>query len=361
MTYRWIEDAATLQTAVAGLEAGQTLYLDTEFMRERTFWPQLALVQVNTGDGIWLIDVLALADRRPLAQLLTGRPLVMHACSEDIEALHVFAGVMPVEVLDTQIAASLCGFDLQCSYQRLVRELAGVELPKDATRTDWLKRPLSAQQLAYARDDVVWLPQLATELRERLSNLGRLGWWQEECERLVASVQHQVAEEDAWKQVKGAGHLGGVALSRLRALAAWRDRMARERDLPRGFIVRDPAMLALAEQAPVKREALVALGVHQSVARRDGDTILALLKEAASQPPPPPLPEPPDATQRGQVKQLRSRVAELASGLGLEPEVLVRRRWLEALVRAPERVPEPMQGWRRDRVARPLQEMLLDD
>lgn len=361
MTYRWIEDAGALQAAAAELDAGQPLYLDTEFMRERTFWPQLALVQVNTGKDIWLIDTPALGEPAALAALLDGRQLVMHACSEDIEALTVFTGAPPAAILDTQIAASLCGFDLQCSYQRLVRELTGTELPKDATRTDWLKRPLSPQQLAYARDDVVWLPELATRLRERLESLGRLGWWEEECARLLAGVRQQLPERDAWKQVKGAGNLSGVPLARLQALAAWRDRLARERDLPRGFILRDPVLLALAEQAPRQADALAALGIHPSVIRRDGDTVLALLREAANQPPPPPLPEPPDAAQRSQVKRLRSRVGEIATELGLEPEVLVRRRWLEALVREPRQVPEPMQGWRLDRVARPLQEMLLND
>ncbi|AJD48577.1 ribonuclease D [Isoalcanivorax pacificus W11-5] len=361
MTYRWIDRVDDLQDAMAGLSAQQPLYLDTEFMRERTFWPQLALVQVNTGDAIWLIDAPALADPTTLAPLCAGHPLVMHACSEDIEALNVFTGAAPVAIEDTQIAAALCGHDLQCSYQRLVRELTGTELPKDATRTDWLKRPLSPQQLAYARDDVVWLPELAERLREQLAGLGRLVWWQEECQRLLDSVQAQVPAEDAWRQVKGAGHLQGVALARLQQLAAWRDRMARERDLPRGFIIRDPALLALAQQPPRQAEGLHDQGVHPSVIRRDGETLLVLLREAEQMTPPAPLPEPPDAAQRDRVKQLRTHVGKIAAQLGVEPEVLVRRRWLEALVREPEQIPAPMQGWRRTLVAEPLQEILLND
>jgi len=155
--------------------------------------------------------------------------------------------------------------------------------------------------------------------------------------------------------------LQGVALARLQQLAAWRDRMARERDLPRGFIMRDPALLALAQQPPRQADGLHDQGVHPSVIRRDGDTLLALPPQAQQRTPPAPLPEPPDAAQRDRVKQLRTRVAAIATQLGVEPEVLVRRRWLEALVREPQHLPEPMQGWRRALVAEPLQEILLND
>ena len=379
MSYRWIDQNPPLADLNARLPADQPLFLDTEFMRERTFWPQLALVQVNTtpdaapavaagqggeqggeqaGEHVWLIDTPALGDAAALRELLAGRTLVMHACSEDIEALKVFTGETPARIRDTQIAAALTGFDLQCSYQRLVRELTGTELAKDATRTDWLRRPLSENQLSYARDDVVWLPLMTQILTERLTALGRLGWWEEECDRLLRNAVAEVDPALSWRQVKGAGNLEGVALARLVALARWRDAMARERDLPRGFVIRDPALLALAQAGPTSRDQLADLDLHPSLVRRDGDTLLALLREGEQQTPPPALPGPPDPAQRQLIKQLRARVTEIGKDMGLEPEILMRRRWLEAMVREPGTVPEPLTGWRHDPVARPLLEML---
>ena len=359
MTYHWIDQAPRLAELAGTLPAGAPLFLDTEFMRERTFWPQLALVQVNAGDaGVWLIDPPALADAAPLAGLLAGRPLVMHACSEDIEALRVFTGVVPASIQDTQIAAAFAGHDLQCSYQRLVRELTGTELPKDATRTDWLQRPLSPQQLAYARDDVVWLPELLSRLQARLDALGRTAWWQEECQRQLEASLTETTPDTAWRQVKGAGNLAGRALARLVVLARWRDSTARERDLPRGFLVRDPALLALAQEAPQRRDALAGLDVHPSVVRRDGDTLLALLREGEQREPPAPLPGPPTPEERALIKALRARVAAIAESLGMSTDVLMRRRWLEALVRDPAHPPAPLQGWRQDVITRPLLEML---
>ncbi|WP_111656314.1 ribonuclease D [Isoalcanivorax indicus] len=360
MTYHWIDQPARLAEMASTLPADRPLFLDTEFMRERTFWPKLALVQVNAGEqGVWLIDPTTMVDDPgPLTRLLSGRTLVMHACSEDIEALRMHTGEAPAAIRDTQIAAALCGHDLQCSYQRLVRELTGTELPKDATRTDWLRRPLSAQQLAYARDDVVWLPELLALLEARLTELGRLAWWHEECDRQLAQATVVGDPEDAWRQVKGAGNLSGVALARLVALARWRDIQARERDMPRGFLVRDPAMLALALEGPQRREQLAALDLHPSTIRRDGDTLLALLREGETQTPPDALPGPPTPEERQLIKALRSRVAEIAESMQLGTEVLMRRRWLEALARAPEQLPEPLLGWRHDVVTRPLLEML---
>ena len=358
MDYRWITDADDLSRMLASLQEGQPLYLDTEFMRERTFWPKLALVQINTGDEVVLLDVLAFEAGELLAQLIQRHPLVMHSCSEDLEALRTYAGCLPAEIRDTQIAAALCGHDMQCSYQRLVQNLTGVELAKDVTRSDWLQRPLSPRQVEYAVLDVVHLKTLSDLLEQRLHELGRTAWWQEECQRLLASAADQVPAQDVWRLVKGAGNLQGVELARLRTLAGWRDEKARSRDLPRSFIIRDPDLLALAQRNPASIEDLKELGLHPSLLRRDGDKLLALLEEGSRATPPAALPGPPDAAQRALIKRLKQRVSECAAALQLEPEVLMRRRWLESLVRHPDAIPEPLTGWRREQVADTLVELI---
>ncbi|MBM1144875.1 ribonuclease D [Alcanivorax sp. ZXX171] len=357
MTYIWCDSAEALGEWTARLPAGAPLYLDTEFMRERTYYPRLALVQVHDGEAIRLIDTTRVA-AADLAPALADRPLVMHACSEDLEALAAFSGAYPAAVEDTQIAAALTGEDMQLSYQRLVESRMGVSLPKGATRTDWLKRPLSEEQLRYAEDDVKYLPELAEGLREDLMRLGRAAWWDEECARLREDALKRAEPGDAWRQVKGAGALRGQELAVLEALAQWREDTARERDLPKGFVLRDNTLLDLCRARSLSRERLRELGMHPKAIRRDGDTVLALASDAAGATPPAPLPGPLEPAQRQTVKRLREEVSRIADDLALKPDVLVRRRWLEALVRDPERLPEPLTGWRHDLVARPLLESL---
>ncbi|KAF0806640.1 ribonuclease D [Alcanivorax xiamenensis] len=354
MSYIWCDTDERIQD---WQPAAGPLYLDTEFMRERTYWPRLALVQAHDGDAIRLIDTTRVT-ATALGQVLADRCLVMHSCSEDLEALQYFTGQCPGHIEDTQIAAALVGEDMQMSYQRLVEQLLGVALPKGATRTDWLKRPLSAEQLSYAEDDVKYLPEVTGRLRERLHALGREAWWREECDRLVADVRRRGQGGEPWHGVKGAGALQGEALAALAELARWREETARQRDLPRSFVLKDPVMLELSRRSRVDRSALQSLGLHPKLVQRDGERIIACLQQGRRQAPPEPLPEPLDRPQRDRVKQLRDRVTVLAGDLGLQPEVLVRRRWLEALVRDPASLPEPLRGWRREPVAEPLLEML---
>jgi ribonuclease D len=357
--YQWLTTDAAVAALNEELAEGQGLYLDTEFMRERTFWPQLALVQLHTGSRIALIDPLSLETQEALADLLSGRMLYMHGCSEDLEVIQCATGVLPAAVGDTQIAAALAGESLQCGYQRLVENLLGVQLDKGATRTDWLKRPLSSEQLRYAVQDVEFLPQVTDILLERLERLGRLAWWREECERLLENASSALEPDRAWRQVKGVGKLPADRLNVLQALAAWREQAARSRDLPRGFVLRDADMLELARRRPGSEGALKALALHPGLMRRHGAQLLDIIEASRDLPCPEPLPGPPEPAQRRLVKRLREEVARLAKGLELEPEVLMRRKWLEALVRDPEQIPAPLAGWRRPLVTEPLLELMV--
>jgi ribonuclease D len=195
-------------------------------------------------------------------------------------------------------------------------------------------------------------------LAERLDGLGRRAWWEEECARLLKQARSQVLPQDAWRNVKGAGLLQGESLAVLAALAPWRDQMARERDLPKSFVLKDAQLLDLARTNRTDRGLLADLGFHPKQIRRDGDALLALIEQARGQTPPDPLPGPPDMAQKKLAKTLRSRVAIIAEELNMKPDVLMRRRWLEALIRHPERVPEPLTGWRNDVVTQPLLELL---
>ena len=355
MAYTWCDDSDAIWEWVGGLTPGTPLYLDTEFMRERTYYPRLALVQVHDGETIRLIDTTRV-EAPALLAALSERPLVMHACSEDLEALAAFTDRYPEQVEDTQIAAALVGQDMQVGYQRLVERLSGVTLPKGATRTDWLKRPLTREQLDYAEDDVKYLPEVTEKLRTELQRLERLDWWHEECTRLCADARRRAETDGAWRNVKGVGYLQGQELAVLIQLAEWRERTARDRDMPKTFLIRDSALLDLSREAPRSAAGLHKLGLHPRVIRQDADGILACIGEGLDSPPPMPLPAPLDLEQRKQVKVLREQVADIALSLNLKPDVLMRRRWLESLVRDPGHLPEPLTGWRRELVAEPLLE-----
>ncbi|PKM22747.1 MAG: ribonuclease D [Gammaproteobacteria bacterium HGW-Gammaproteobacteria-14] len=344
--FQWLDSSEQVAALAARLTSGQPLFLDTEFMRERTFWARLALIQVNDGSACYLIDPLAANDTDAMLSLLVDRPLVMHGCSEDLEALSVWPGMRPAELRDTQIGAALCGQDMQCSYQKLVDMLLGVNLPKGATRTDWLQRPLSAEQLEYAAHDVEYLPGVYQSIYDQLAELGRLDWWKEECRRLQDDCQRVVPEDELWRQVKGAASLDGPARRRLRVLAAWRDSTARERNLPRSFVLKDLELIAVVNRVPVAVAELSALGLHPSALRRFGSELLAVLATAEQGEIPDPLPGMPEPALRDRIKRLRTGFASIAAEHGLAPEVLCRRRWLEALARDPDMMPEPLTGWR---------------
>mgnify|MGYP003571133021 CR=1 FL=1 len=357
--FQWIREPDALQARADAMAPEQPLFLDTEFMRERTFFPVLALVQVNDGAGNYLVDPLDEGMPQALAGLLAGRRWVMHSCSEDLQALRRDCSVTPDWVADTQVAAAFCGHDLQCGYQKMVKEVLGVDLPKDVTRSNWLQRPLSERQVDYAVQDVVHLPGLYQRLMDELQRLERLDWWQEDCQRLTADALHEADPDTLWQQVKGAGRLDRPeARARLLALAAWRDGCARARNLPRSFVIKDPELLQLAAEGARSAADLSRIGLHPSLLRRDGDALLELLASAERAEAPAPLPGPPDAAERAAVKRLRGKAAQIAAQLGVTPEIIARRRWLESMVRDPDTAPSAMRGWRYERVYQPLKEVL---
>lgn len=344
MTYKWIDTLADLPQALVNADCW---YMDTEFMRERTFWAELALVQVAADGELVLLDAPRLADSRPLGELLANKTLVLHACSEDLDVLAHTTGVAPQHIEDTQLAAALVGHPLQLSYQKLVELVCGITLPKDATRSDWLKRPLTAQQLDYAADDVRYLAEVRDQLVQQLAALGRLDWWHEECARLLQQVLAVTPSDDCWRQVKGVGNLVGRELARAQVLAAWRDGEARARNLPRSFVLKDVELLQVCQRAPTSQAQLASLDLAPGLIRRQGDKLLALLREAQDRPLPEPLPPPLDGEQKKAAKQLKQIAEQVAKEYELEVEVLIRRRWLESLVRNPSAILEPMSGWRK--------------
>ncbi len=346
-----------LEERVAAWPGGVPLALDTEFVRERTYYPRLCLVQAALGGEILILDALAIPDGGALARELAhaGRRKLVHAARQDIEALLPLTREPLAPVFDTQQAAALLGFPAQVGYAELVRQLLGVDLAKGHARTDWARRPLTREQLAYAADDVRYLPALAAALEERLAAAGRRGWLDEESAALRDLSLYRVEPDEAWRRLKGLERLDTPALAAARSLAAWRERRAMARDLPRGWVLPDAAILELAAARPQSRDALARVAeVPPGTATRAAEELLAAIAapvegapardEGAGRPGP---------DQLRLQKALQKRLAEIAAELVIQPEVLATRRELAALARGERDVPA-MQGWRREVVGERL-------
>jgi ribonuclease D len=228
---RYIDTSAALTVVCAQLRGNPWLILDTEFLREKTYYPKLCLLQVATPDLIACIDPLALEDLTPLLDVIydEGIMKVLHAARQDMEIFFHLRNALPAPVFDTQIAALLLGYPDQIGYGNLVKETLGIELDKLHSRTDWSRRPLSDEQIRYAAEDVFYLAQVYRHLVEKLTGLGRLDWLSEDFARLTQVELYSNDPEQAWLKVRGSNRLRGPSLAVLQALAQWRETVARDR------------------------------------------------------------------------------------------------------------------------------------
>ncbi len=355
-----IADTAALSARVASWPAGSPLALDTEFVRERTYFPRLCLVQAATANDLALVDILAIPDGGALTAPLVdrSRTKLLHAARQDIEALLPLTDVPLGPVFDTQQAAALLGFSAQIGYADLVQKLLGVELAKGHARTDWSRRPLSSEQLAYAADDVRYLPALAEALAQRLDAAGRSDWMAEDAAALDDIALYRVEPAEAWRRLKGLDRMSDEAFRAAGALATWREERAIDRDLPRGWVLPDIAIYELAQALPRTREELSRIAsLPPGTVSRAGDAILATIRDAVvaadagkRTDEDPGRPGPDDLRR---VKSLQERLQTIARDLGIQPEVLATRRELAALVRGARQLPV-MTGWRRSVIGEPL-------
>jgi ribonuclease D len=344
-----IDTADALAAFAASAARAPTLALDTEFMREKTYRAELCLLQIADGANAVCIDPLAIPDLASIAPLLgdTGSVKIMHAARQDLEVLFPAVGMVQ-PVFDTQIAAALAGHPSQVGYAELVRRLLGVELAKAHTRADWSRRPLSAAEQEYALDDVRHLAALRASLLDTLAAKGRVAWLEEELLALANPDTLRVAPEEAWKKVKGLPGLDPGRQQLVQSLAAWRERRADERNRPRGWILDDLSLREIALRLPRSLESLAALPeMQESVVRKCGEELLALVRDAGIGDPSPPLPrrERPDPEQLALVKRLAEVAAEVAKSLEINAEVLATRRELEKLA-AGKRDVSLLRGWR---------------
>jgi len=342
--------------------------LDTEFMRVDTFYPIAGLIQVGDGQRAFLIDPLLIGDWQPLAELLEDSAVtkVLHACSEDLEVLMRLTGSLPAPLFDTQLAAGYLNLGFSMGYSRLVQEVLGIELPKGETRADWLQRPLSETQVSYAAEDAVHLAEVYERLRPQLSE-DKNAWVLEDGAELVAQLRRETDPYELYRDAKLAWKLSRAQLAVLRELCAWREREARARNLPRNRVLREQSLWPLARTQPDNLSALAKIeDMHPRTIRQDGEFLLELIKKAASVPPsewPPALPEPLPIEASALLKQLRAIGQAEGERLGIAPELMLRKKTLEALLKSgypngPYQLPDSLRGWRRERMGQALLDCL---
>jgi ribonuclease D len=340
------------------------LAIDTEFMREKTYYPQFCLIQIATPDIAACIDPIKLTDLTPLYQLIYNTAIVkvLHACRQDLEIFYHLRNEIPTPLFDTQIAAPLIGMNEQIGYAGLISDILGIQLHKGHSRTDWSQRPLTEEQLLYAAEDVIYLAQAYPVIRERLETTNRLSWLESECAALSQKETYDVAPAFAWKRIASASQLRNKALPVLKALAAWREKTARDENLPRGWIIKDDALLDLARQQPLRQDKLRQVrGMDERSLKRYGATLCSIIAQALEQP----------ADKDGGGEKPAHRNANLEALLDtsgaiirliaeqnkLNPGLLASRRDLELFLAGNEES-RLLHGWRRQMAAETLQAYL---
>jgi ribonuclease D len=364
---QYIDSAPELARFCLQLAGTGWIALDTEFLREKTYYPKLCLLQVATPDSVACIDPLALDTLDPILDLVfdPGITKVMHSARQDMEIFYHLRGAAPGPVFDTQVAALLLGYPDQIGYGNLVSEVLNVRLEKLHTRADWSIRPLTQDQVSYAADDVIYLVDVYLNLRNRLVERGRLEWLDEDFARLSSDALYSNPPEDAWLRVKGGNRLNGAALAVLQALAGWRETLAQQRDRPRGWILRDDALLEIARHRPASLEALGRIrGMQEAFIRHNGEQVIGLVAAAGKQRPAPPA----DGGSRLQLTPAQDALVDVMSAVvrlsgaehAINPAVLATRKQLERLVSGDADV-EILHGWRRKLVGERLQALLAGE
>ncbi len=329
----WIDTDEKVGDLVVALERASIAAVDTEFVREKTYYPQLCLIQIATHDQSACVDCLAPIDLEPLYATLF-RPefvWVVHSARQDLEVVWQRTKRMPPQLVDTQVAAALCGYAPQIGLEDLLARTLGVELGESFARTDWSRRPLPAAAIAYALDDVRYLLAAWQRLEARLVELGRRDWLVEECARLLAE-RPEADTLTVWTRLKGAHGLPFAGQCAALALVRWREAAAQRADRPRRWLLADDVLLGIAAALPESIDDLAKLAAPKFVARngaavlaavasRNDEALQAEVRDNSQQTPP----------DKQIVKALQEKIRQRAGELGIEPEILAPRRELVAL------------------------------
>ena len=364
----YIESSEPLRRLCAQARTEGRLALDIEFIRENTYVPQLALIQIAVRDTCAIVDPLTVDDLSPLIEVLTDTDVlkVLHAAGQDVEVLHWHTGMLTQPIFDTQIAASMVGLGEQLSYGRLVDALLSVSLTKGESYSDWLRRPLLPSQTKYALDDVRYLLPMHDQLSKRLNAMGRAAWAADECRKYTDPALYERDPRTLYRRIRNGKNLSPQGLALLRELAAWRDDEARQRNRPHGRVLSNEMLVDLARRAPQTRDDLQRLrGLPQRELERSADALLTVVQRGlevpeADQPQPENRDHRLTPSEELTVKFLDASLKALCQREKLPASFIANRNDLETLVRRyrKDRLPTEgspvLEGWRGELVGREL-------
>jgi ribonuclease D len=349
--FDWVDTPEALARLLERWREAPWLAVDTEFVREDTYFARLCLVQVCDGGMPALVDVLAL-DPAPLLAFLRepGAVKVLHSAGQDLELFVQHGGDCPRPLFDTQVAAALLGHGEQLGYAGLVQRRLGLAVDKSLSRTDWARRPLPEAALGYAADDVRHLAAIYPPLRAELAGRGRLAWLEAECERLADPRRYRPDPAGAWRGVRGIGRLPAEAQHRAARLAAWREEEAIRRNRPRRWILDDGPVCELATHPPADAAALARVeGVSARFVERNGEAVLALLHAPATDDAPLLAEARETPEQKRKVRELLDALRGRAEAEQVAPTLVATRGDIERLVREGPGAAIPLLGgWRRE-------------
>ena len=358
----YIDKQTALENLCAELKSATYIAVDTEFMREKTYSARLCLIQIASEHSIACIDPFKLDSLDPFMDILLDRNIlkILHSARQDLEIFHDLSNKVPGPVFDTQIAATLLGLPDQCGYAALVKHLLNIELDKAQTRTDWSRRPLDAAQLDYAADDVRYLLQLYPLILQQLKEQGREDWLSEDFLALENPDLYQLPLDNLWKKVSGHARLKGKQLAIVKQLAGWRELRARERDLPRKWIMADDVIISLARMAPEHPQQLEKIrGLANSRSKNSGSEILAQIQLAQKMPQDqwPRIPGKKTSKNEDVIVDLLMSILKFqAQKNNISPAILGARKDVEKLLAG--QTPALMQGWRKKIAGNVLSDVL---
>ncbi len=340
---------ADIARAAKSWRRSPLLGVDTEFVRERTYYAQLGLIQISDGHTVWLVDPLAVDELEPVADMLRSPDSIkiIHSASEDLEVLLQHFGCLPRPFFDTQLAAACVGQPLQMSYHAMADWLIHEPIDKGATRSNWCKRPLTTQQIHYAALDVCFLPLFYEMLTEQLNRLDRQDWVREDAERKLQKAES--GNRYHYTRLPGVQTLNGEQLKAADALCRWRESVAITANRPRQFILGDKVLTRIARRRPGSIEDLGLIEeLNPTTLKRRGRKLLTLLEQSRHASAVAAPPEPLGPQQRRRLKAVRETLREIASELDVEPGLLAAKRDMEHLIRHHENgnIDSRLHGWR---------------
>lgn len=350
---QYIDTPEQLATLCEQIKKEPWLALDTEFLREKTYYPKFCLLQIATPEWVACIDPIALPQLESLFDAIYNPAIVkvFHSCRQDLEIFFQWTGKLPSPIFDTQVAAPLLGFQDNPGYAMLVSSLLSVNLNKAHTRADWSKRPLTEAELEYAADDVIYLCQIYQIMVQKLTALGRIDWLKNDFAELTNPALYKVDPETAWFKIKGKNKLTGKQLSIIQTLAQWREKIAQAEDRPKSWLLRDELLFDLAKLQPETVQELANVrGINERSVNRYGKELCQLITAAKNRPPIP-LHEKDRSAKKTQQEEaildiLTALVRVRAEENALNPTILASRKDLEELLSNGDDECPLLHGWR---------------